>query len=76
MLIDRPPFSQTVRYHRDRLRLTQLALSERLDIPLRTLKRWEAGPSQPDSLKQRLVLRALVEMSPEAGGKRPRKRRG
>ncbi|MDD2627110.1 MAG: helix-turn-helix transcriptional regulator [Candidatus Methanomethylophilus sp.] len=51
-----------IRAARKRLGLTQKELSEKLDIPKRTIENWEGGVRTPPEWVKRLVLEKMGEM--------------
>ena len=51
-----------IRAARKRLGLTQKELSEKLEIPKRTIEDWEGGRRNPPEWVKRLVLEKMREM--------------
>ena len=49
---------------RKRLGLTQQELSERLEIPKRTIEDWEGGRRNPPEWVKKLVLEKMESMDP------------
>ena len=47
------PFSQQVKYVRDKLHLTQKQLAKALDVSFATINRWENSKVMPSNLAQR-----------------------
>ena len=52
-------FSERLKEAREKLGLTQQGLSERLEIPKRTIEKWETGDRVPPDYVQRLVLKEM-----------------
>ena len=53
-------FSQTLSFHRARLGLSQAAVADLLQTPLRTFWGWESGRNAPNKITQKVAV-ALLE---------------
>lgn len=49
---------------REKFNMTRVEVSNKLEIPYRTLEDWEAGKSTPPKYVQNMYLKALVEIQP------------
>lgn len=52
----------TIKEARERLGLSQQALSDRLGIPKRTIENWDAGIRKPPKWVEKLVLEKIKQI--------------
>lgn len=53
----------TIKEARQAVGITQKALSELLEIPLRSLENWESGKRTPPPYVEKLIVEKLLSMS-------------
>ena len=69
-------FSDSLYFYRLRLGLSQAAMAELLEVPLRTFWGWSAGENTPTQITQRGVLGLLQRLASERPTLRVRMRPG
>ncbi len=52
----------TIKEARKSVGITQRTLSERLEIPLRTVEDWERGVSSPPKYVEKLIVKEILAM--------------
>jgi transcriptional regulator with XRE-family HTH domain len=69
-------FSQTLSFHRARLGLSQAAVADLLQTPLRTFWGWESGRNRPNKITQQVAVSLLESLRSDFRPEAKRRQKG